>query len=143
MDPQKPSGISVSEISLVHCNIGNIVSGVDVNYNLALVAFKREYSERKDELRATAGFDLMHGITPRICDFLVTFRAIYRRKEDSNMTWEEFDDTYCVTHIIPYLREFVGGMTLRMPIKSFIILPPTNVKLLVKKYTESLQHKAV
>jgi len=63
------------------------------------------------------------------CDFCVT----YERDEDANMTWDEFTDVYALTHVIPYIREFVVNMTSRMVVPA-LSTPPINVFALLREY---------
>jgi preprotein translocase subunit SecB len=137
MDKSKPSGISISDISMLACRIGEVSRDADLDYNLAITDLKRELSADEKSLHVTVSFDLEHGVENPPCVFLTTWRAIYSRSEDANMTWDEFNDSFCISHIIPYLREFVGGMTLRLPMKSFLLIPPTNVNLLLEQYLKS------
>jgi preprotein translocase subunit SecB len=135
MDTSKPTGISIRKINLIACKVENLDSSAKLKYNLGIVDLKRQLSEDGLTLVVTATFDIMQGVEKPLCDFLCTLFAEYRRKPNSNMTWEEFTDVMTVAHLLPYVREFVSGVTLRMPVDPLVI-PPTNVSYLLKKYHE-------
>ncbi len=53
------------------------------------------------------------------------------------MSGEEFNNGFVLTHVLPYFREFASSVTLRLPVPALII-PPTNVNVLLKEHEASL-----
>lgn len=133
VDKTKPTGITIDAIHLLDCRVGDLNPDAKLEFHLALTDLVRRRSESDDTLTVLASFDLMHKIDTPSCRFLCRYLAQYGRKEDACMTWEEFSDVMCVNHIIPYLREFVASVTLRMPLRE-LLLEPTNVHLLVDEF---------
>jgi len=134
MDKLKAPGISIEGVHLLSCQVGDYSTEVkELSFNLGLKHKERILSEDKKTLMFYLSFDLMKGVeTPPFqftCDFCVT----YVRDEDANMTWEEFTDVYALTHVIPYIREFVVNITSRMVVATLSI-PPINVFALLREY---------
>lgn len=107
------------------------------HYKLELVGLDRSVSEQEDEassdLVCIYDFDLMYGIEDAPCEFTCTYMARYSRKNDANMTWDEFNDGMALSHVISYLREFVMNVTTRSVLPR-VFLDPMNAHALVKRY---------
>ena len=129
----KPAGITIDAIHLLDCHVSDLNPDAKLEFHLALTDLVRSHSQSDDTLTVLASFDLMHELDTPPCRFLCKYLAQYKRQEDACMTWEEFSDVMCINHILPYLREFVASVTLRMPLKA-LILEPTNVYLLVEDF---------
>lgn len=135
MDKTQKPGIAFDRIDLFECRIGKIVLKHELNYNLRLTKKARSFSEDKKRLVAIFGFDLMGGVENPPFEFKCSFVAHYSREEDSAMSWDEFTDAMALTHIVPFLREFLSNMTNRMPMPT-LILPPTNVFVLLDDFAK-------
>jgi len=133
MDKTKSPGISIEFINLTECKVGDIDYGTELQYHLGIDDLVRSESDDGLVLTVAVNFDLMQGVEKPPCTFVCTFVARYTRKPDSNMSWGEFTDVMTVMHMIPYVREFISSVSLRLPIKE-LILPPTNVNALVADY---------
>jgi hypothetical protein len=131
MDETKQPGITIEKINLLGCTARVIDLDAKLQYRLALTDLSRV--ENVNSLIVIAKFDLMHGIENPPCSLKCTFMAAYACDEASNMKWAEFSDVMAVAHMIPYVREFVSSVTLRMPIRELIV-PPTNVNVLVSEF---------
>lgn len=141
MDTTKPSGIAFERVDLVSCSIGNINKKNELHYCLKLAKLTRVLSDDKKRLGVLFGFDLMGGIDNPPFKFTCSFFAHYSQEENANMSWDEFLNVIALSHIIPYLREFLSNMTNRMPIP-VLLLPPINAYLLIEEY-EKLTAKPV
>ena len=135
MDKTQNPGIAFDRIDLFECRVGKIFLKNELNYQLRLVKKVRTLSEEKKRLIVLFGFDLMGGVENPPFEFKCAFLAHYSREEDSAMTWEEFTDAMALTHVVPFLREFLSNMTNRMPVPA-LILPPTNVFVLLDEYAK-------
>lgn len=134
MDKTKNPGIRISGINLVRCELEMNRNPPDkLNYCFEMVGYFRE--EHGNELIILAEFDLMFGIKNPPFSLTCSFGAKYSRTGESNMTWDDFNDVFIVAHILPYVREFISSVTLRLPVEPLII-PPTNAHLMVQKYRE-------
>jgi preprotein translocase subunit SecB len=136
MDASKQPGIVIEKISLFECQARVLDLDVKLRFNMGLAHLTRQHEG--NNLIVMAAFDMMQGIDKPPCVLKCTFVAVYSRTPESNMQWSEFTDVMAVTHLIPYVREFVSSVTLRMPIKE-LILPPINVNILVAEY-QAMQH---
>jgi len=139
MDQTRDPGITIEKVNLIECTARVLDPDARLAFNLALVELTR--SEEGDLLVVAAKFDLMHEIEKPACLLQCSFVAAYARTEGSNMQWAEFSDAMAVMHMIPYVREFVSSVTLRMPIRE-LILPPTNVHFLLSRYHSRQSDKA-
>lgn len=133
MDKTQNPGIAFDRIDLFDCRVGKIVLKNELNYQLRLASKVRTLSEDKKRLVVLFGFDLMGGVENPPFEFKCSFLAHYSRGEDSAMAWEEFTDAMALTHVVPFLREFLSNMTNRMPVPA-LILPPTNVFVLLAEF---------
>lgn len=133
MIPSEKPGIGIENIWLMDCVAGIVDPNAKPTYRIGLLSLSRTISPDGLTLNAVACFDMMNGIEKPVCTLRCTFAAIYSRNSGSAMTWEEFTDVMAVTHMIPYVREFVSSVTLRMPLNA-LVLPPTNVHLLVDEW---------
>lgn len=133
MDKTKQPGISFDRIDLFDCRIGNVEIKNELTYHLRLIKNSRSFSDDKKRMVALFGFDLMGGVENPPFEFKCAFVAHYSRDEDSAMSWDEFTDAMALTHVVPFLREFLSNMTNRMPMPT-LILPPTNVFVLLGEY---------
>ena len=127
---QKP-GICIDSIYLLKCRAVVLDLTAMPQFNLGLTHLQR--TEEKNKLSVIASFDMMSGVEKPVCTLTCTFAALYTREDDSAMTWPELSDPVVVAHMVPYVREFVSSVTLRMPVKP-LVLQPTNAHLLVEEY---------
>jgi len=135
MDTTKSPGITLEGLELVEAQVRYLKANVETGFHLGLTALDRSLSPDGKLLTYRLAFDLMKDITGPPCQFTCAFLLRYSRGSDSNMTWEEFKDHHAVAHVIPYLREFVSNLTVRMPLPA-LVLPPVNVHRLLKEYRE-------
>ena len=133
MDNTKHPAINIEKIHLIECSASVSDPSAELRYNLALTQLLRE--EKGGSLFVLAGFDLMHGVDKPPCSLTCSFAAEYTQTDPPNMTWKEFSDGLVVAHILPYVREFVSSVTLRMPM-SVLILSPSNTFVLVDEYNK-------
>ncbi len=137
MDKKKNPGIRIADINLLSCNIGNINEKNGENdklsFNLALTGLQRKVIDEGKKLVAGLFFDLMKDIDDAPFVFNCAFGVVYKRDDDANMTWDEFQDAHILTHVFPYLREFVANMTTRMLVPT-LSLPPINVFTLLQRF---------
>ena len=135
MDKSKPPGIVFERVELFECNIGKLNKKNELQYCLKLVRLERVLSDDKKRLVVLFSFDLTSGIENPPFEFNCSFLAHYSQDDDANMTWDEFADPIALSHIVPYLREFISNMTNRMPIP-ILMIPPINAYLLISEYNE-------
>ena len=140
MDKTKQPGIAFDRIDLFDCRIGNIEIKNELTYHLRLIKKNRSFSKDKKRMVALFGFDLMGGVENPPFEFKCSFVAHYSRAEDAAMSWEEFTDAMALTHIVPFVREFLSNMTNRMPMPT-LILPPTNVFVLLEEFARMQAQK--
>jgi hypothetical protein len=133
MDKSKPSGISIKDVKLVDCTLGGWDPNAELRYFLGIVQKVRQVSDDGRSLFYMFSFDLMKGIKTPSFKFTCSFLAEYSRSDDANMTWEEFTDAHALTHIIPFVREFVVNLTTRMVVPRLTI-PPINAYALLADY---------
>jgi len=138
MDTSKQPGIAIEKINLLACNAQVRDANAELRYAMGLTNLSRK--EEGTHLIVVATFDMMHGIKNPPCNLLCSFLAEYSQDETPNMTWAEFTDVMAVTHMIPYVREFVSSVTLRMPIRE-LILPPVNAHVLINSYKAEQENK--
>jgi preprotein translocase subunit SecB len=81
---------------------------------------------------------LMHGIEKPLFKFTCVFGARYERQGDQSMPWENFTTVMAVTHLVPYLREFVSNVTNRS-LAPALILPPINAHALLAEFEKRRQ----
>jgi preprotein translocase subunit SecB len=132
MDKNQSPGIEISHISLVECCLRDLNLANDLRYNLGIEKLQRRILS-EEQLIVQVAFDLMQGVEDAPYSFTCSFVASYTRSENSNMKWEEFKDGLIVAHILPYVREFVSSVSLRLPLAP-LVLPPINAFLLVENY---------
>lgn len=137
MDEQQDPGITIDAVNLIRCQVEMLDASTDLQYHMGLTRYFRKESEDQKTLTVIADFDLMQDIEKPPCKIKCSFLAIYSRQPSSKMTWAEFSDHYTILHMVPYVREFVSSVTLRMPLKP-LVLPPTNVHVLLKHYKDKL-----
>ena len=135
MDKSKNPGISIASVHLFQCSVGDLNSKSELKFSLGITHFKREVLSEGKLLSIVVGFDLMQGIDNPPCKFDFVFGASYLRSEESNMTWDDFQDHVAVAHIIPYVREFVSNITTRLPL-SVLMVPPVNTSKLLAEFRE-------
>jgi preprotein translocase subunit SecB len=140
MDKTKSPGIEIMQINLTDCEAVFHDENADMSYEFALAKFSRKEFEDGLKLMASATFDLMRGMQNPAFSLTCSFRSIYSRQPDSAMTWDELKDHIVLAHMIPYVREFVSGVTLRFPLPA-LILPPTNTFKMIKEF-ESRQSQS-
>lgn len=135
MDKKKSPGIAFKKLHLLECAVGGVNAEAELRFKVGITELKRSVSEDGSTLQVTIGFDLMQGIENPPCRFTCSYVAIYKRPSDANMTWEEFGDHFAVAHILPFLREFVCNVTMRLPI-SALMLAPLNSSRLVEDFQQ-------
>jgi len=144
MADTKISGIQFKNIVLVASKFRADAKPVDLKYNLALVGLSRKVTDREDnsgsDLVCIYDFDLMHGIVNPACELTCTYMAHYFRKNDAEMTWDQFNDGMALSHVIAYLREFVMNITTRSVLPR-IFLDPVNAHALVNSYKARTESK--
>ena len=126
MDNTKDPGIAIQEIRLLRTHVEMVDPTGEPKYHLSLVGFARAESPDGKDLDLQAGFDVMHGVQKPPFRFTCEFVARYQRQSEQSMPWKDFSNAMALTHIIPYVREFVSNMTNRLPVR-VLILPPINV----------------
>ena len=128
-------GISFNYINLVASCINMIDATAALNYGLAVTKIDRK--ETSDtELVAFVYFDLMKGVENPPFSFTATYAVSYLRVADAALSWEEFNNGFILSHVLPYFREFVTSVTQRLPVPP-VYIPPTNVKALLEAYENS------
>lgn len=140
MDKNKDPEIKIDQISLVDCCLKDLNLTNELHYNLGIESFERKLLS-DEQLIASATFDLMHQVKDPPYSLICTFIAVYTRPEGANMAWDEFKDEIIVAHILPYLREFVSSVSLRLPLPP-LVLPPTNAFALVNNYRANQPQEA-
>lgn len=131
MDMTKSSGISIEKVHLIACQAKMLGVPEKLHFNMTLTGLKRV--EKGNTLIVEAGFDMMGGVEKPACALECTFGIVYSRTDESQMTWGKVSDGLVLTHLVPYVREFVSSVTLRMPLPA-LILQPTNISLLLEEY---------
>jgi hypothetical protein len=135
MKKNETPGINFNYIHLVASCVNLIDATAELNYGLAVTKIDRkEISET--ELVAFIYFDLMKGIKNPPFTFTATYVVSYLRTPDAKLSWEEFNNGFILTHVLPYFREFVTSVTQRLPVPP-IYIPPTNIKALLAEYEEN------
>ena len=144
MDQTKQPGISIARINLLdcECHLGDPPQEGALSFNLTLKHLERSIAEGDKVLNFVASFDLMSGIKNPVCQLTCTYLAVYTRPESANMNWAEFSNAMALTHLIPFLREFIVDMMSRMPIP-VLILPPINVPAMIEQYTAQSRAPAI
>lgn len=131
VDQHSQPGVEIEAVHLLVCD-GRVVDvTAEMRYSMALTKLIRH--EDGNTLSVFAEFDLFHGIEKPPCRLRCSFVAYYKRTDLSSMTWTDFSDALAVAHIVPYVREFVSSVTLRMPLRP-LVLQPTNAYTLVDAY---------
>lgn len=131
MDMTKTSGVLIEKINLLACKAQLLEMPEKPEFNLILTHLAR--TEKGNSLFVEASFDLFGQVEKPACLLVCTFGAVYSRTDESQMTWAGFTDELAVLHLVPFVREFVSSVTLRMPVPA-LILQPTNVSMLVAEY---------
>jgi len=134
MEKDQNPGIQLNNINLVDCCLSGLNLENDLQFNLGIESFQRQKLDDK-HLAVRIAFDLMQEIENPPYKLTCSFVAFYERTDESPMTWKEFEDAMVIAHILPYVREFVSGVTLRLPLPP-LMLPPTNAFALHKRYKE-------
>ncbi len=135
MNDKKNSGIRFDFVNLVSSHVNMIDSSAGVEYGLAVTSIKRNVVDGK--LKVLVSFDLMKDVEKPAFSFTATYSVGYKRDEDARMSWDEFTNGYVLTHVLPYFREFVTSVTLRLPVPP-VFIPPTNIDALLKEYKKSI-----
>lgn len=133
MDPTKDPGISIKQIKLLSAHVEMKDPNGDKKFLLRLLALDRRPIDGDKLLQIGMGFDVMSGIEKPLFDFRCNFLVIYERAENAAMTWQDFSNAIALSHVVPYLREFVSNVTNRMPVP-VLILPPMNVNLMLADF---------
>jgi hypothetical protein len=137
MEKNKKPGLRIDAVHLLNSCISTQSIGDELEYNLAVTSIDRKEISQ-EELRVVVSFDLMKGIEKPPFNFTASYGIRYTRDPDAPMTWNDLTNGFVLTHILPYFREFASSVTLRLPVPALII-PPTNVNLLLKEYEASLK----
>jgi len=135
MEQQKEPGITIALIQLVSARVELKDPDGAREYNLVLTGLNRNEFEAGKYLDVQASFDMMYGLEKPLFNFTCSFFARYERHGEHSMSWEKFSSVMALTHLIPYLREFVSNITNRLPVP-VLILPPTNVHMLLANFEE-------
>jgi hypothetical protein len=139
MEESKSPGISIDQVILTECHLGGVDLAAALEYNLVLVRKERILGKDEKKLSYLLAFDLMQGMEKPPIRFTFAFLVQYSRDEKANMKWAEFTDAHALTHVLPFIREFVVNMTSRTIIPKLII-PPLNVYALLKAYEQAAAH---
>ncbi len=135
MNDNENPGISFNYINLVASCVNMIDAAVELNYGLAVTKIDRkEISD--SEMVAFIYFDLMKGVENPPFSFTATYAVSYLRAADASLSWEEFNNGFILSHVLPYFREFVTSVTQRLPVPP-VYIPPTNIKALLAEYEQS------
>lgn len=135
MDKNNNSGIKIESINLLSSCVKMRNSKGDLKFGLSITSITRNVVS-DEELRVVVAFDLMEGIESPLFDFSASYGICYKRNSDAPMSWDEFNNGFILTHVLPYFREFASAVTLRLPVPALII-PPTNVNVLLAEYEAS------
>lgn len=135
MSEKKNSGIRFDYVNLVSSHVNMINSAADLEYGLAVTSINRNVVDGK--LKVLVSFDLMKDVEKPAFSFTATYSIGYKRDEDATMTWDDFTNGYVLTHVLPYFREFVTSVTLRLPVP-VVYIPPTNIDAMLNKYKQSI-----
>ncbi len=133
MNQTKELGISIEKIFLVKSEAEFVSTTAERNYNLELTTFSRAIEDDGKKLVVNAGFDLMSGIEKPMFRFTARYVAVYTKTEGDETAWNDFSDGNALSHIVPYLREYVSSVTIRMPIAP-LYLRPLNCYALVEAF---------
>lgn len=136
MNKNQAPEIKIQQISLVECCLRDLNLANELQYNLGIESLQRKVLS-DENLVVQVAFDLMQGVEEAPYSFTCSFVASYTRTEDSNMSWDEFKDGLIVAHILPYVREFVSSVSLRLPVDP-LVLPPINALILVENYQKRI-----
>ena len=137
MDKKSSPGISFQKLQLLECAAGGVDRAAELKFGVGITTLTRTISADGGSLQVEVGFDLMQGVETPPCRFTCTYSATYTRPPEANMTWDEFKDHLAVAHILPFLREFICNVTMRMPLTALMI-PPINSNRLVEDYRKRL-----
>lgn len=135
MSENNNPGIKFDYINLIKNSTSMIDASVELNYGLAVTQIDRNVIS-ETQMTALIGFDLMKGVETPPFSFTATYAVSYRRDEDAKMSWEDFDNGFLLSHILPYFREFVTSVTQRLPVPP-VYIPPTNIHALLTEYEQS------
>jgi hypothetical protein len=129
MTENKDPGIKIELICLLNANVAMANQNGKQSFNLQLTDFERVESPDNMALDIIVSFDLMSGVEKPLFVFKCSFAARYTRQDDS-LPWEKFSSAMALAHIVPYLREFVGNITNRLPVP-VLLLPAFNTAKLL------------
>jgi hypothetical protein len=132
MDQRNRKGITVENVSLLECSVGQPLAEAPKNYNLRLIQFDKILDQEKSKLKYIAGFDLMSGMAVSACSFNCKFSIEYSLDDEPN-NWDRLKDHVVIAHVLPFLREFVWNVTVRMPIGG-VMINPLNTLLLLEEF---------
>ena len=128
-------GISINEIFLIKATVEVVNPQGAKEYGFGLSGIRRVYSENKSKMLFEAAFDTMKGVVDPVFKLQCNFMAVYKRHENASLSWEQFTDEIALSHLIPYVREFVSNITHRLPCPP-LMLPPTNTKAMIDAYLQ-------
>ena len=135
MEQNKTPGVRIEGVHLINSCVNLRDTDANLKFGLAVTDITRKEVSSK-ELRVVVNFDLMKDIEKPAFTFTASYGICYARNDDSSMTWDDLNNGFVLTHILPYFREFASTVTLRLPVPALII-PPTNVPLLLQEYEAS------
>ena len=138
MDEQKNPGIQHLSVELYECKIGDLDVNAKCQFHLGLTALNRHYDDHRKIMAFFASFDLMSGVENPPFQMTFTLGSIYTRPPDANMEWDELTDAIVLAHLIPFVREFVASMSIRLPTPELMI-PPINTYVMLNAYEESVK----
>jgi preprotein translocase subunit SecB len=139
MNQNKELGISIKEVFLVKSEVEFLSVTAEKTYHLALTSFSRAVEDNGKQLVVNVGFNLMSGVEKPMFNFLATYVAVYAKAEGCETAWDEFSDGNALSHIVPYLREYVSNVTMRMPIRP-LYMRPLNCYALIDTFMVQQSH---
>ena len=132
MEKNKQPGVQIASVNLLNSCVNFRSSSVDLEFSLGIDSIDRKIINDQ-EMRAIITFNLMKGILEPAFTFTATYGICYTRDPAAPMTWDDLNNGFILTHVLPYFREFASSVTLRLPVPALII-PPTNVNVLLREY---------
>lgn len=128
--------LNIDQIFVQSCNFRILpyLDQEEIVYNLAITHFEKLDTQdpaKTNKQLFSVRFNLFHGVEKPAMELSCTYVAIY-----TGDTVEDFNilkDKIVVSHIIPYLREFIAGLTMRSVLPT-LTLPPINTAMLLDDY---------
>lgn len=128
----------ILDVRMMKAQIEFFSSDSDRKYQFRITDLTRKISADEKLLTLFAGFEILAGSEKPVFSLTAAFSIGYEKvKEDES--WDNFSDGIAVSHMIPYLREFVSNMSSRLPIKNPLYLNPVNCFALVDAFKKTQQ----